>query len=165
MIRQKSLRWKYCLTIGPINVKEWNYVKLFGIAIDKHLDFKKYIQNLCWNTNYKLHALRRMRKYLAVKRAKLLCNAFINSQFNSPPLIQIFCRKTLYLKIEKIHHKTLRIIHQSNASYCDLLELNGSTSFHQRHLQFLLTEICKNTVMTDPIYIQHFFRERKLHII
>ena len=43
MIRQKSLRWKYCLTIGPINVKEWNYVKLFGIAIDKHLDFKKYI--------------------------------------------------------------------------------------------------------------------------
>ena len=105
-----------------------------GITIDKHLDFKKHIENLCWNANYKLHALRRMRKKLAVEKAKLLGNAFIDSQFNSAPLIWMFCQKTLYLKIEKIHHKTLRIIHQSNATYRDLLECNGSTSFHQRHL-------------------------------
>ena len=66
MILQKSLRSKYCLTIGPINVKESDHVELLGITIDKHLDFKKHIENLCWNANYKLHALRHMRKKLAV---------------------------------------------------------------------------------------------------
>ena len=131
MILQKLPRSKYCLTIGPCN------------------------------SNYRLHAFRRMRKKLAVVKAKLVGNAFIPSQFNSAPLIQMFCQKTLYLKIEKIHQKTLGIIHQSHATYRDLLERNGSTSFHQRCLQFLLTEIYKSIVTTNPIFMQCFFRERE----
>ena len=78
---------KYCLTIGPINVKEWDHVELLGITIDKHFDFKKNIENLCWNANYKLHGLRRMTKYLAVEKAKLLGNTSINRQFTSASLI------------------------------------------------------------------------------
>ena len=50
-----------------------------GITIDKHLDFKNHIENLCWNANYKLHALRRMSKYLVIEKAKLLANAFMDS--------------------------------------------------------------------------------------
>ena len=153
MILQKFLRSKYCLTIGPINAKESDHVELLGVTIDKHLDFKKHIENLCWNANYKLHALRRMWKNLAVEKPKLLGNTFIDSQFSSAPLIWMFSQKTLYLKIEKIHYKTFRIIHQSNAAYCDLPECNGSTSFHQRHLQFLLMEIYKCTVTTNPIFM------------
>ena len=72
MVLQKSLRSENCLTIGPINVKESDHEELLGTTIDKHLDFKNHIENLCWNANYKLHALRRMRKYLAVEKAKLL---------------------------------------------------------------------------------------------
>ena len=63
-----------------------------------------------------------MRKNLAEEKPKLLGNTFIDSQFNSAPLIRMFCQKTLYLKIEKIHHKTLGIIHQSNVTYCDFLD-------------------------------------------
>ena len=153
MILQKSPRSKYCLTIGPINVKESNHVELLGITIDKHLDFQKYIENLCSNANYKLHALRRIKKYLAVEKAKLLGNVFTNSQFISAPLIWMHCQKTLYLTVVKIHHKTLRIIHQSNASYRELLKYNGITSFHQRHLQFLLMEFYKSTLTTNPIFM------------
>ena len=116
MLIQKSLRSKYCLTIGPINVKESDHVQLLGITIGKHLHFKKHIENLCWNVNCKLHDLRRMRKYLAADKEKLLGNTFIDNQFNSTPLIWMLCQKTLYLKIEKIHYKTLRIIQQPNAS-------------------------------------------------
>ena len=65
MLLQKSLQSKYCFTIGQINVKESDHVELLGIAIDKHLDFKKHIENYCWNANYKLHALRHLRKNLA----------------------------------------------------------------------------------------------------
>ena len=78
MILQKSLLSKYCLTIGPINVKESGHEELLGITIGKHLDFKKHIENLCWNANYKLHALRRLTKYLATEKPKLLGNAFID---------------------------------------------------------------------------------------
>ena len=75
-----------------------------------------------------------MRKYLAVEKVKLLRNTLLDNQFNSPPLIWMFCQKTLYLKIEKIHYKMLSIIDQPNASYRDLLQCNGSTPFHQQHL-------------------------------
>ena len=47
MILQKSLRSKYCLTIGLINVKESDHEELLGITIEKHLDFKNHIENLC----------------------------------------------------------------------------------------------------------------------
>ena len=74
------------------------------------------------------------KKNLAVEKAKLQDNAFIDSKFNSAPLIWMFCQKKLYLQIEKIHHKKLRVIHQSDTSYRYLLECNGSSSFHQGHL-------------------------------
>ena len=111
-----------------MNVKESYHVELLGITIDKHLSFKNHIENLCRNGNYKLHVLRRIRKYLTVEKATLLGNAFVDSQFNYTPLIWMFCQKSHYIKIEKKHHKTLRIIQQSYASYRYLLECNGSTS-------------------------------------
>ena len=52
-----------------------------GITIGKQLDFKKHIENLYWNVNYKLHALIRLRKYLATEKAKLLGNALIDCMF------------------------------------------------------------------------------------
>ena len=152
MILQKSLPSKYCLTTGPINLKESDHIELLGIT-DKHLDLKKHIESLCWNANYKLDALRCMRKYLAVEKAKLLGNAFIHSRSNSAPLTWMLFQKAFYLKIKTIHHETLRIIYQSNASYPHLIECSGSTSFHQRHLQFLLTKIYRSIVTTNSIFM------------
>ena len=70
----------------------------------------------------------------------MLGNAFIDSQFNYAPLIWMFCRKGLYLKMQKIHHKTLKVIYQSNKTYEELLELSETVSIHQRHLRFLVTD-------------------------
>ena len=122
-------------------------VELLGITIDKALNLKKHIKTLCRSAQYKLHALRRIRKYLTLDKAKLLGNAFIDSQFNYAPLIWMFCHKATYLKMQKIHHKSLKVIYQSDASYDDLLQLGNSVSLPQRHLQFLLTEIYKSTGM------------------
>ena len=82
-------------------MKESDEVELLGITIDKTLNFKKHIKNLCRTAQYKLHALRRMRKYLTLDKAKLLGNAFIDSQFNYALLIWMFCHKTTYLKMKK----------------------------------------------------------------
>ena len=157
-----SLGPQYCFIIGTINVKESDHVQLLGIAIDKYLSFKKHIENLCSNGNYKLYAVRHIRKYLTAEKAKLLGKVFIDRQFKYASLIWMFCQKTIYFQIEKIHHKTLRIIHQANASYHDLLERNGSTSIHQQIFQFSLKEIYKSTVATEPKFIWDFFLEKEV---
>ena len=120
MILGKSLRPKYFLTIGAINVRESGHVELLEITIDKHLSFKKHFENLC-----------QIIKYLTLEKAKLLGSAFTYSKFNYAPLIWMLCQKTLNFKIKKIHHKTLRTIHQPSVSYRDLLECNVSTFTHK----------------------------------
>ena len=125
-------------------------MELPGLTIDKESNFSKHIEKLCRNTRYKLHALRRIRKYLNGEKAKMLGNAFINSQFNHKPLIWIFCRKGLYLKMQKSHHKTLKVICQSNKTYKELLELSETVSIHQRHLRFLVTEVFKGASSLTP---------------
>ena len=82
---------------------------------------------------------------MTLDKAKLLGDDFIDSQFNYVPLIWMFCHKATYLQIQKIHHKSLKVIYQSHVSYDDLLQLNNSVSIHQRHLRFSLTEIYKST--------------------
>ena len=100
MILEKKKRLKYSLKIGPITIKESDEVELLGMTIDKTLNFKKDIKNLCRTAQYKLHALRRIQKYLTLDKAKLLGNASIDSQFNYAPLIWMFCQKAAYLKIQ-----------------------------------------------------------------
>ena len=73
-------------------------MKLLGITVDDILTFNQHINNLCRNASYKLYALRKIRKCLTQDQAKLLYNAFINSQFNYAPIIWMFCRKNQYLK-------------------------------------------------------------------
>ena len=71
-------------------------------TIDNQLNFKKHIKELCKKASYKLHALRRIRGHLAVEKAWMLANVFIDSQFNYVPLIWMFVGKTLINKICKI---------------------------------------------------------------
>ena len=43
----KNKRLKYCLKIRSVTIKESDKVELLGITIDKALNFKKHIENLC----------------------------------------------------------------------------------------------------------------------
>ena len=114
MILGKKKRNSVKLIINTTEVEESKKVVLLGITINNLLTFKKHIDNLCRTANYKLHALRRIRKYLSLEKAKLLCNAFMNSQFNYASLVWMFYRKQQYLKIQNIHYKALKVVCNSN---------------------------------------------------
>ena len=143
--------------INSITVKESDEVILIVITIDNKLVFKKHIEHLCWAAQNKVHALTRIRKYLTLDKAILLGNTLINSQFNYAPLIWTFCRKTLYHKAEKIHHRTLKVIYQSEESYENLLSESSSVSVYERHLRFLVTEIYKSTTQINPEFMWSYF--------
>ena len=153
---------KYSLKIESITIKESDEVELLGIATDKALSFKKHIENFCRTAQYKLHDLRRISKYLTLVKAKLLGNAFIDSQLNYAPLLWMFCHKTTHLKMQKNHHKTLKVIYQSDVSYDDLLQLSNSVSLHGRHLRFLLAEIYKSNGILNPQFMWSYFKYREV---
>ena len=69
----------------------------------------------------------------------------------------MFCKKTLYHKIEKILHRTLKVIYQSYESYQNLLMENSSISAHQRHLRFLVTETYKSKTQINPEFMWSCF--------
>ena len=136
--------YKHILKINLTCVQSRDDVTLLGVMIDKNLTFKKHIDNLFRKAQYKLHALRRIRKFYTIEKAKILCNGFIDSQFNYATLMWMFCRKTFYSKIETIHHRTLNVVYGTDDSYKNLLLSSNAVSIHQRHLRFLVTEIFKS---------------------
>ena len=117
-----------------VNVKiipRSNEVKLLGISIDNELKFKKHMEDLHEKAPYKLHALRRIRGYLKVEKARILDNAFVDSQFNYAPLIWMFAGKKLINKICKMYHRTLQVLYNEyNKSYQELLQLNNNVPIH-----------------------------------
>ena len=82
MILGKSTRQSIILNINNIKIRESSSVVLLGLTVYNRLTFKDHINMLCRIASFKLHALRRIRKYLTSDKAKSLYNAFINSQFN-----------------------------------------------------------------------------------
>ena len=71
-----------------MNIPSKNEVVLLGVTIDHELKkFNKQIEDLCKRASFKLHALKRIRKYLGIEKARILANAFIESQFSYATLI------------------------------------------------------------------------------
>ena len=75
------------LNINNIKIRESSTVVLLGLTFDIRLTFKDHIHILRRRVSFKLHALRRKRKYLTTNKAKLLFNTFLNSQFNYASII------------------------------------------------------------------------------
>ena len=157
MILGKKKRNSIKLIINTNGIEESRKIVLLGITIDNILAFNEHIDNLCRTANYKLHALRRIRKYLSLEKAKLLCNAFINSQFNYAPLVWMFCRKKRYLKIQKIHHKALKVVYNRNKNYDELLWNDNEVSIHQSHLSALKCEVFKSLNNLNPELLWLYF--------
>ena len=70
MILGDKSHHKHTLKINSIKI-EASDVLLLGITIDKKLTFERHIENLHQKAQYKLHALRHIRKFLIIKKAKI----------------------------------------------------------------------------------------------
>ena len=73
------------LNINSQTIPCFNQVKLLGKTIDNKHIFKKHIEGLCKKVCYKLHSLKKIRGYLTVEKARILANAFSDSQFDMDP--------------------------------------------------------------------------------
>ena len=126
------------LNIGASQISESESEKLLGVAIDSKLKFNLHVIQLCVKASQKVHALARV-------KVKLIMRSFIMSHFNYCPLIWMFHDRATNSRINKIHGRALRIVYRdTESSFDELLAKGNSVSVHQRNLQLLMIEICKN---------------------
>ena len=79
MIPGNKTCYKHILRINSTCVESSDDATLLGVMIEKNLIFKKHIDNLVRKAQYKLHALRGIRKFLTIEKGKIPGNAFIDS--------------------------------------------------------------------------------------
>ena len=113
MIISKKSYQPQKLSVNTFTTGESDEVELLGLTIYKDLILASILTSyvIMLNINFMLYANKKISK---LRKTKMLSNAFIDSQSKYAPLIRMFCRKGLHSKKQKIHHKTLKVIYQSN---------------------------------------------------
>ena len=56
-------------------------------TLDKNINFKLHLQNICRKANNKTKAFLRIRKFLNLEQVQVLAEAYVSSNFKSCPLI------------------------------------------------------------------------------
>ena len=111
---------KHEIMIGNIEdsqVIESHMVKLLGVLIDSNLTFNDHINSICKKASKKLNALSRQCSILPFDKRKVLMQAFFRSQFAYCPLVWMFCGRTENAKINKLHHRALRLVYRDDFFY------------------------------------------------
>ena len=152
MVSDVSL-W-FFVYIEDTKIWENDSVQLLGVTIDNKLRFDDHLSEICRKAENKLSALTRIFKFLNFDKRRQLVKAFFESQFKYCSLVWMFCSRTTNNKINSLHKRALRLIYEDyNATFEELLEIDGSFSFHHFNIQTLLIEIYK---FCDSLSIQIF---------
>ena len=126
-------------------------MKILGVTIDEKLSFNSHIKTLCMKASQKLGALSRMSHCLNKTEKSLIFNSMIKSHFNYCPLLWMFCSRTSNNRINKLHERSLRVIHNDETNdFNTLLEMNNEVTIHQRNIQVLMLEVFKIKYESAP---------------
>ena len=81
--------------------------------------------------------------------------------FNYAPIVWMFCNRTLYAEITKVHKRALRsVLCDFGNSYEVMLENSNFKSIHEIHLSFLLCEVFKSVNCLNPDFMQLIFKPK-----
>ena len=148
------------INLGTQRIEGEKCVTLLGVMIDKDLNFSDHILNLLKKGNQKIHALARISKYVSQDKLKLIMRTFIESQFSYCPLTWMFHSRILNNKINNLHKRALRLVYKNDKlNFQELLDLDNSTTIHQKNLRRLAIEMYKVKNKLAPGPMQNLFDE------
>jgi len=151
------------LSIRGATIEQENYVKLLGVNIDKKLDFRFHVSEVCRKAGRQLNALRRQSRLLNMKAKKKVFNSFIRANLNYCPLVWVNRNKTDLARLEKVQERALRLVYNDKTvSYDDLLRRAEVPSVLVRWKRVLVAEVFKALNGISPPYIQDLFREKEV---
>ena len=74
----------------------------------------------------------------------------------------MFYRKKQHLKIQKIHHKALKVVYNSNKNYDELFRDNNDFQFIKRYLRALICVVFKSLKNLNPDFMWSYFVFKKI---
>ena len=144
--------------IGNTLITETHEVKLLGTLIDRELRFENHTTIICKKAGKKLNALTRLCNILPAHKRRVLMKAFVMSQFSFSPLLSMFCDRSLNVKIDSLHFRSLKIAYNDNlSSFEELLSKDKSVRVHHRNIQFLAIEMYKVKLGIGPSFMLDIF--------
>ena len=154
---------KLCLDMNGKTVRASNQVLLLGVTIDDKLTFIRHIEDLCKRANQKINAIQRIVHKIDEEKAKLLYNAYFQSNFEYCPLIWAFCYKRSNNLIKQTQKRALQILNKNKKlSYNELLLKYSFVSIHVRNLQLMMTEIYKIKSKLNPPFMWSLIAEKEI---
>ena len=127
--------------LNDLNLKNCKEVETLGNTLDRNLNFKRHIKNICRKAGQKLSALQRISSHINIDKKTLLYKSIIKSQFAYCPLVWMFCFRQSNNLINKVYERALKLIYQDNCNFQVLLEKQHYFSIHQRNVQVLMKSI------------------------
>ena len=143
-------------------IETTNSVDLLGIHIDNELTFDDHIFTLCNKASMELNAIGRLKRYLGKKEVEVIVNSFIYSNFNYCPLVWHFSSCKALGKIENIHKRCLRMIHNDyDSDYETLLKISGTPTMYIKRIKQLAIEIFKTVDNLNPDFMKNIFTRKQ----
>ena len=102
------------LDLNDLNSQNCKEVEIVGIAIDRNLNFKGHIKNICRKEGRKLSTLLRISSHINTDKKALLYKLMIKSQFTYYPLVWMFCFRQSNNLINEVHERALKLFYQDN---------------------------------------------------
>ena len=153
------------ITVESYVIRSSGAEELLEVTIHNNLNFKEHILSLCKKANYKLYALSRVSKYMALNKCRILIKSFIISRFNYCPLVWMIHKKGLNNKINHIHKRAFRLVYCDYSSdFKDLFNIDKSVTIHQCNLQQLAIEVFKVKIGIAPLIMNERFTFAKNNI-
>ena len=85
-----------------------------------------------------------MCSFLSQNTKRIIFKSFVESQFKYCPLIWNFCSRKSNSKINRLHERSLRIVHNDySSSFDELLLRDNSLPVHYQNIHRLAIEIYK----------------------
>ena len=154
---------KVIINLGKTEIKDSEYEKLLGIKVDTKLNFNKHLNDIINKASREVNALSRIVPCRSLCKKKILMNSFFNSQFSCCPLIWMFHSCIMNNKINRLHERCMRLIHEDKkSSFEELLQQDKSVSIHTRNLQIMATEMFKVYRSMSPPIFGELFRRRDI---
>ena len=145
---------KHVACINHIQIENNTSEKL----LDSDLKFDMRVNNLCKKTTENLNALARISGYMDSSKKRTIMKAFITSHFSFCPLVWMFHNREINNKINRIHERSLRLVHSDKEStFKELLDKDKYVSVHHKNIQVLATEIYKAVTGLAPTIMNSIF--------
>ena len=149
-----------------INVKSMDEVKLFGVNIDKKLNFDSHVSYLCKKTSRQVNALSRLRHIANENSKNMLYKTYIMSNFNYCSAIWNYCSSKSIIKLEKLNKRALRIVlNDDKCTYHDLLRISQNICLFSMRRECIMKTVFKCTHNIAPSYLRDLFKVRNERMI